>query len=404
MRPLPELAQRVAALPYDVVDRYEARQIGEKNPLSFLHVDRAEMDLEPGIDIYGERVYRKARENLRAMREKGILIQDKTENYYIYELSRQGKTQAGVVGCASVEEYLNGTIKKHELTTEEKEKDRIRHVDACDANTGPIYLAARYPGELKKLIGSYRESHAPVYDFLAEDGIGHRVWVVKEAEERKKIEDLFGQIPAFYIADGHHRAASAVKVALMRRKQALAWKGTEEFQFFLSVVFPFDELTILPYHRLIKDRNGLTVSELIDRLKEHFIVEPVSIACFPQKKHDFYMYTDGCWYRLRAMPELFDQKDIVSQLDVSILQESILEPVLGIEDERRDNRIRFVGGGHSLEEMAQIADQTQGLVFALYATAIDDLMQIADEGKLMPPKSTWFEPKLRSGLFIHPLS
>ena len=409
VRPSPEKAQAVAALPYDVVDRTQARQIGEKNPYSFLHVDRAEMDLEPDVDLYAPAVYAKAKENLDRMIREKILIRDPFPCYYIYELEREGRKQTGVVGCASVDDYLSGIVKKHELTREDKELDRIRHVDVCDANTGPIFLAASYPDELKKLLDTWQKTHPPVYDFIEEDSIAHRVWVIDERMKIERIRELFERIPAFYIADGHHRAASAVKVGFKRRQSFPEYDTSEAFNFFLSVVFPFDELTILAYHRVVKDLNGYSPGELIRELKNTFEVCPSAFPVRPVHRHQLGCYVSGAWYELTVRQELLRTKasqdpDLIRQLDVSILQERVLMPILGIEDPRTNPRIRFVGGCHETDELQAIADETGGIAFILYPTSMEELMQIADAGGLMPPKSTWFEPKLRSGLFVHPLS
>ena len=405
LRPAPEKAAKVAALPYDVVDRQEAKAIGDKNPDSFLHVDRAEMDLPDETDLYDSSVYAKARENLHNMEADGTMIQDEAPCYYIYELTRKGKTQTGLAGCCSIDDYLNDVVKKHELTREDKEQDRIRHVDVCDANTGPIYLACKYPQELLDLMTQWKESHEPVYDFVADDEIGHRVWVIDGEKEKQIIADRFANISAVYIADGHHRAASAVKVGLKRRQEHPDYKGDEEFNFFLSVVFPYDQLTILAYNRLVHDLNGMDEHAYIASLKFNFeLMLMPGFPCKPVEKHCIGMYTGGQWYHLKAWEDIYKDKDVVGQLDVSILQDKVLSPILGIGDPRTDKRIRFVGGSHKLTELAQLADATGGVAFAMYPTSMEDLMKIADEGKLMPPKSTWFEPKLRSGLFIHKLS
>ena len=405
LRPAPEKAAKVAALPYDVVDRQEAKAIGDKNPDSFLHVDRAEMDLPDETDLYDSSVYAKARENLHTMEADGTMIQDEAPCYYIYELTRKGKTQTGLAGCCSIDDYLNDVVKKHELTREDKEQDRIRHVDVCDANTGPIYLACKYPQELLDLMTQWKESHEPVYDFVADDEIGHRVWVIDGEKEKQIIADRFADIPAVYIADGHHRAASAVKVGLKRRQEHPDYKGDEEFNFFLSVVFPYDQLTILAYNRVVHDLNGMDEHAYIASLKFNFeLMLMPGFPCKPVEKHCIGMYTGGQWYHLKAWEDIYKDKDVVGQLDVSILQDKVLSPILGIGDPRTDKRIRFVGGSHKLTELAQLADATGGVAFAMYPTSMEDLMKIADEGKLMPPKSTWFEPKLRSGLFIHKLS
>lgn len=405
VRPAEGKAEKVAALPYDVVSREEAREIGEKNPYSFLHVDRAEMDLDPGIDLYDAKVYRKAKENLDRFQAEGTLIQDEKPNYYLYELIRKGKSQTGIVGVSSIDDYMNGVIKKHELTREDKEQDRIHHVDICDANTGPIFLACRYPEELLVLMENWKNSHEPVYDFTSEDEITHRVWIVDEEEKIQKINRLFGEISSIYIADGHHRAASAVKVGQKRRKEHPDYTGKEEFNFFLSVVFPYDQLTILPYHRIVKDLKGMEPKAFIGSMKFNFeLMAMPGFPCKPVEKHCFGLYVDGEWFHLKAYPDIYAKKDSVGQLDVSILQDKVLGPVLGIEDPRTDERICFMGGNHRLKDLAAVADETGGAAFAMYPTSMEELMNIADEGKLMPPKSTWFEPKLRSGFFIHKLS
>lgn len=404
LRPVKEKAADVAALPYDVVNREEAKAIGDANPISFLHVDRPEMDLEPGIDLYDERVYEKARENLADMEKDGILVQDEKPCYYIYELVRRGKTQTGIVGCSSIDDYMNGVVKKHELTREDKEQDRIHHVDSCNANTGPIFLACRYPETLLNLMNDWKENHEAAYDFTEEDQITHRVWVINDLEVISQISSEFGEIGSLYIADGHHRAASAVKVGLKRREQNPGYTGEEEFNYFLSVVFPYDQLCILPYNRVVRDLNGLTVKAFLGALKFNFeLMLMPGFPCKPVEKHCMGMYVDGQWYHLKAWPDIYEKKDVVGQLDVSILQEKVLSPVLGIEDPRTDQRISFVGGNHKAAELAELADRTGGVAFVMYPTSMEDLMKIADESKLMPPKSTWFEPKLRSGLFIHKL-
>ena len=405
VRPAEGKAEKVAALPYDVVSREEAREIGEKNPYSFLHVDRAEMDLDPEIDLYDAVVYQKAKENLDRFQAEGTLIQDEKPNYYLYELIRKGKSQTGIVGVSSIDDYMNGVIKKHELTREDKEQDRIHHVDICDANTGPIFLACRYPKELLVLMENWKNSHEPVYDFTSEDEITHRVWIVDEEEKIQKIHSLFGGISSIYIADGHHRAASAVKVGQKRRKEHPDYTGKEEFNFFLSVVFPYDQLTILPYHRIVKDLKGMEPKAFIGSMKFNFeLMAMPGFPCKPVEKHCFGLYVDGEWFHLKAYPDVHAKKDSVGQMDVSILQDKVLGPVLGIEDPRTDERICFMGGNHKLKDLAAAADETGGAAFAMYPTLMEELMAIADEGKLMPPKSTWFEPKLRSGLFIHKLS
>ena len=402
LRPVQEKAADVAALPYDVVNREEAKAIGDKNPLSFLHVDRPEMDLKPEIDLYDERVYEKARENLIDMEKAGIFLQDEKPCYYIYELVRKGRTQTGIVGCSSIDDYMNGVVKKHELTREDKEQDRIHHVDSCNANTGPIFLACRYPDSLLTLMNNWKDHHEAAYDFTEDDQITHRVWMIDNQEIIGEIREEFEGIDSLYIADGHHRAASAVKVGLKRREQNPGYTGEEEFNYFLSVVFPYDQLCILPYNRIVKDLNGLTVKAFLGALKFNFeLMLMPGFPCKPVEKHCMGMYVDGQWYHLKAWPDIYEKKDVVGQLDVSILQDQLLGPVLGIGDPRVDQRIDFIGGIRGLDALKDAADQTGGIAFAMYPTSMTELMGVADAGLLMPPKSTWFEPKLRSGLFIH---
>ena len=404
LRPTEEKAAAVAALPYDVVNREEAAAIGKENPDSFLHVDRAEMDLPAETDLYDGKVYQKAMENLSKMEENGILVQDNKPCYYIYELVRKGRVQTGIAGCASIDDYLDSVVKKHELTRSDKELDRIHHVDVCDANTGPIYLACRYTDVLTALLAQWKKEHKAAYDFTEEDEITHRVWVIDEDEAISQIQAEMEKIPALYIADGHHRAASAVKVGLKRRQENPDYTGEEAFNYFLSVVFSYDQLTILAYNRVVRDLNGQSVEDVLEKIKENFDMTIVpGFPAKPVEKHCFGMYLDGFWYLLKAKPELYEGKDVVGQLDSQILQDVVLGPVLGIGDPRTDKRIKFVGGSHKLRELQTMADETRGVAFALYPTSMEDLMQIADESKLMPPKSTWFEPKLRSGIFVHKL-
>lgn len=405
LRPVPEKAAQIAALPYDAVNRKEAYQIGKDNPDSFLHIERAEIDFSPEVSAYDKCVYKQARENLQKMEREGVLVKDSRKSFYIYELTRKGKIQTGIVGCSSIDDYENGIIKKHELTREEKEKDRICHMEACDANTSPVYLACHYTEELLALLNNWKETHDPVYDFEGENEVGHRVWVIDTVEAVAGITDEFKKISSLYIADGHHRAASSVKVGLKKREEHPDYTGAEEFNYFLSVVFPCDQLTILPYHRVITDLNGLEEKSFIGSLKFNFeLMLMPGFPCKPVEKHCMGMYTGGQWYHLKAWKDIYDNKDKVSQLDVSILQDKVLRPVLGIENPRTDQRLRFVGGNVKLRRLQEIADETGGVAFAMYPTSMEELEEIAEEGSLMPPKSTWFEPKLLSGLFVHPLT
>lgn len=405
IRPVAELASRIAALPYDVMNSREAKIVAENNPYSFLHVDKAEIDIDESIDIYDKRVYEKARDNLHKMMEKGWLMKDKQDMLYIYKLVMGDHEQIGLVGCVSVDDYINDKIKKHENTRADKEQDRINHVRYCNANTGPIFLMYRAEEEVNEIIKLWMENNLPIYDFISEDGIGHMVWAIEDQRVINKLIYLFQNIDNLYIADGHHRAASAVKVAMMKRRKNPNYTGKEEFNYFLGVLFPHNQLKIMNYNRVVKDLNNYTADEFIERVKENFIVEEYADKgqYKPHKKHDFGMYLNRKWYKITAKEGTYDDKDAVGSLDVSILQDNLLNPVLGIKDPRTDERIDFVGGIRVLAELEKRVDEGMAVAFSLYPTSIENLMRIADLGKVMPPKSTWFEPKLRSGLFIHEL-
>lgn len=402
IRPTPEMAEKVAALPYDVVNSEEAAEMVIGNPYSFLHVDKAEIDLPAGTDIYSPEVYEKAKSNLEKMITDGVLVKDEKPMLYVYELTMDGRSQTGLVACTSIDEYMQGIIKKHELTREDKEQDRIRHVDICNANTGPIFLAYRTVDEISEIVDNVKKN-APVYDFTAEDGIIHRAWIIDNGETINRLVKLFKDVPNLYIADGHHRNASAAKVGLKRRNENPNYTGDEEFNYYLAVIFPSDQLKILDYNRVVKDLNGLSEEEFIKKLSEKFDIVETEGRAKPDKAYDFGMYMDGKWYMLTAKDEI-KSKDAVKGLDVSILQDNVLIPILGIGDIRTDKRIDFVGGIRGLGELEKRVDSGEMKVaFAMYPTSIEQLMTIADENKIMPPKSTWFEPKLRSGLFIHSL-
>lgn len=404
IRPRQDLAEKVAALPYDVMNSYEARKMVEGKPYSFLHVDKAEVDLDESIGLYDRKVYEKARENLNKMIEDGVLIQDEKPNFYVYRLIMNGRSQTGIVACTSIDDYMNDIIKKHEHTRAEKEQDRINHVDYCDANTGPIFLTYRNNRELCDIMDAWTKKE-PLYDFVAEDGISHIVWAIDDESAVNNISMIFKGIDYLYIADGHHRAASAVKVGMQRRKVKPDFTGNEEFNFFLSVIFPDSDLYIMDYNRVVKDLNGLSDQEYIAKVSEKFYISlyegdgPYK----PSGKNTYGMYLDGKWYKLEAKEGTYNSDDPVERLDVSILQNNLLRPILGIEDPRTDKRIDFVGGIRGLDELERRVSEGMKIAFSMYPTTIDDLMSIADAGKVMPPKSTWFEPKLRSGLFIHKL-
>lgn len=405
IRPAANFAQDVAALPYDVMNSEEAREMVAGKPYSFLHIDKAEVDLPVGTDIYSDAVYAKAKENLDSMVANGIFGQDLLPNLYIYRLTMHGKSQTGLVCCTSVDEYLDGTIKKHELTRADKEADRIRHVDTLNANTGPIFLAYKENADAKAILEGWMAATAPVYDFISEDGIGHTVWVIDSDTEIGMLVQSFQNVENLYIADGHHRNASAVKVALRRREAKPDYTGEEEFNYYLSVLFCADELYVMDYNRVVKDLNGYDAAGFLDKISEKFLVAPYegTGCCRPDELHTFGLYLEGNWYRLTAKEEIITD-DPVLGLDVSILQKELLEPVLAIGDPRTDKRIDFVGGIRGLEELERRVDSGEmALAFSMYPTSMAELMDVADEGMTMPPKSTWFEPKLRSGLFIHDL-
>ncbi len=400
VRPAAELADRVAALPYDVYNRQEAKAEVQREPMSFLKIDRAETSFDDSVDTYAPEVYEKARELLEKDIEDGVYITDPDRVYYIYQLEMDGRTQTGLVACSSVDDYMNQVIKKHENTRADKEVDRITHVDTCSAQTGPIFLAYRADQEISQVVDKYVKTE-PVYDFTAVDGISHRVWKIDGREDVDTIYQAFQRIDKIYIADGHHRAASAVKVGLKRRGENPGYTGEEEFNYFLSVLFPHDELMIMDYNRTVKDLNGLSLDEFMDKVMEKFDVAESETPVAPEKKGTFGMFTEGKWYVLTAKPELFEGKDAVESLDVSVLQDNLLGPVLGIGDPRTDSRIDFVGGIRGLQELERRASEDMCISFSMYPTSIIELFDVADNGLLMPPKSTWFEPKLRSGLFLH---
>lgn len=404
VRPLPEYADRVAALPYDVMSSAEAREMAEGNPYSFLHVDKAEIDLDPSIDPYDSRVYEKARQNLQKLVSDGVCMQEAKPCFYIYRQIMGNRAQTGLVGCASIDDYKTNVIKKHEFTRADKEADRIRHVDACDANTGPIFLACRPQARLHAILESWKASYTPVYDF-EQDGVQQTVWVVDDGAVIAALEQTVAGMESLYIADGHHRAASAVRVGEMRREANPGYTGEEAFNFFLAVLFSSDDLEIMDYNRVVRDFNGYTPEEFLKKVSERFEVAAYrgDGAYRPEQRHTFGLYFDGKWYCLAAKAGTFPEGDPVASLDVSILQENLLGPVLGIGDPRTDKRIDFVGGIRGLEELERRASSDMKLAFSMCPTTLEELMAIADAGKVMPPKSTWFEPKLLSGLFIHKL-
>ena len=399
IRPEQKVVSEVAALPYDVYNRAEAKEEVKNKPLSFLRIDRAETQFDDSVSTYAPEVYQKAKTLLNADIEAGIYEKEKAPCFYIYELTMDGRKQDGIVACASIDDYASGVIKKHENTRAEKEKDRITHVDTLSAQTGPIFLAYRSRPEINSLIARVKIS-APLYDFVSDDGIGHTVWRIDEARDISLITRSFAECGEIYIADGHHRCASAVKVGFKRREENPDYTGKEEFNFFLSVLFPHDQLKILPYNRVVADMNGLSDAEFLDMLSQKFKIERMDGAYAPDEKGCFGLYMAESWYKLTARPNILSD-DPVKGLDVSVLQDHVLGPLLGIEDPRTDNRIDFVGGIRGLKELEKRAKTDMRIAFSMYPTSIEELFAVADAGLLMPPKSTWFEPKLRSGLFIH---
>jgi len=399
-RPKKGMESVIAALPYDVYNRSESCEIVKENPESFLAIDRAETQFSDDVDTYDPRVYEKAAEMIRERIADGRFVQDEGEpGYYLYELTMDGRSQTGIVACASIDDYQNGVIKKHENTRADKELDRINHVDVTGFQTGPIFLAYRKNDILSAVIASVKNGEADC-DFTSEDGIRHRVFSVRDKEKVEAIRLAFSDMDSLYIADGHHRCASAVKVGLKRREENPGYTGDEEFNYFLSVIFPGDELKILDYNRVVKDLNGLSEVQFFNEVIERFEVCDAKRLYSPEDKGLFGMYISGKWYKLRAHHDL-KSDDPVKGLDVSILQDGLLGPVLGIGDPRTDKRIDFVGGIRGLRELELRCSEDMTVAFSMHPTSIEELFSVADQGLLMPPKSTWFEPKLRSGLFLH---
>lgn len=405
IRPAKDKAEKVAALPYDVMDSDEAREMVKDNPYSFLHIDKAEIDLAKEVDHYSDEVYEKAKENIDRFLTEGIFIQDEKPYFYLYRQIMGDVNQTGIVGAASVDDYIENRIKKHEFTRAEKEQDRIRHVDTTNANTGPIFLTHHKNAELSAVVKEW-SAKDPEYDFTSEDGVRHTVWVINDEAAVKKIGEAYKTIPALYIADGHHRSASAVKVGQMRREAKPDYTGDEEFNYFLAVIFPSEELAIMDYNRIVTDLNGLTEDEFLSKVRENFDVEEYNTGepYHPEKKHTYGLYLPGRWFKLTANPEIIDDSDVLKGLDVSIMADNVIAPILDITDQRTSNRIDFVGGIRGLKELERrVATGHYVAAISFFPTDINDLMKIADSGRVMPPKSTWFEPKLRSGLFLHEL-
>ncbi len=406
LRPPKEIAKDLACLPYDVMNTAEAKSMAAGKEYSLLHITRSEIDLPEGTDVHSQAVYDKSVENFKKFKEKGWLVQDKEAKFYIYAQTMAGRTQYGIVGAASVDDYLNGIIKKHELTRKEKEEDRMIHVRINNANIEPVFFTYPAVDEIDQIVSDIVNNQEAEYDFVAEDGFGHHFWVINDDATNKKIEELFAQkVPYTYVADGHHRTAAAALVGAEKRKANPNHTGSEDYNYFLAVHFPDDQLKIIDYNRVVKDLNGNTAVGLIEKLKEDFYVKDEGTDIFkPSALHEFSLYIDGKWYSMRAKEGRYDDKDPIGVLDVTILSNLVLDKILGIKDLRTDNRIDFVGGIRGLDELKKRVDSGEmAVAFALYAVSMKQLIDIADSGNIMPPKTTWFEPKLRSGLVIHSL-
>ncbi len=403
VRPKKELAEQVAALPYDVMNTEEAVAMAAGNKVSFLHISRPEIDLPQGTDVHSEEVYVKGRENLESFLAQGVLVQDESEQYYVYRQKMGGITQTGLVVCAGVDDYQTGTIKKHELTRADKEEDRVRHIDVLNANDEPVFYTYRNNPEITRTIEQVTKGE-PVYDFTTDDRVSHALWTIADRALIDSLTRSFAAIPTLYVADGHHRSAAASRVRDLRKNANAKHTGSEEYNYFLTVIFPDNEMTIMPYNRVVKDLNGRTVAEYMARVAERFEVTPVSGPVNPGERHLFGMFLAGKWYELVPREDSFVETDPVASMDVSILQDNLLNPVLGVRNPRTDQRIHFVGGIRGVEELERVVNSGEyEVAFSLFPTSIEELMSLADVDKIMPPKSTWFEPKLRSGLFIHML-
>ena len=400
LRPRPDLAARVAAPPYDVINSEEAREMAKGNEISFLHVNKPEIDLSPDVSLYDDRVYATGVKNLRRLMAQGVFVREAEPRYYVYQQRMGGHVQAGIVGSASCREYADGLIKRHEFTRKDKEDDRTRHTHELNANAGPVFLTYRTRAEIDAIVDGIRKGE-PLYDFVAPDGIGHTVWTVP-VEQTAALKKAVGEVPALYVADGHHRAASAARVGLERKAGNPRHRGDEPYNYFLAVLFPHDQLRIMDYNRVVKDLNGLAPDTFLAKAREKFTVREAKQGR-PDAVHRFGMLLGGTWYSLEAKPGTFPADDPVRSLDVAILQENLLAPILGIADPRTDKRIDFVGGIRGLSELEKRVKEGWAAAFALFPTSLDQLMSVADAGLVMPPKSTWFEPKLRSGLLVRTL-
>jgi len=405
LRPKEDLVKKVASLPYDVMNRAEAKEMAKGNDKSFLHIVRSEIDVPEEVSQYDELVYRVAKKNLDKFQEEGILIQDEKPKLYIYRQLMNGRVQTGIVGCTSIDDYMNDIIKKHEFTRPEKEQDRINHFESCDANTAPILLTYRKNHEINTIVNEWIKFHMPVYNYTSEDDITHIVWVIDADEVMARLTELFANIDYLYIADGHHRSASSVAVGKKRREKNLNYTGDEEFNFFVSVIFPDEDLFIMDYNRVIKDLNGHNKEAFFQKVEEKFTITEIGKEAYkPMSKKTFGMFIDNKWYEMKAHEGIYDENDPIDCLDVSILQNNLLGPILDIDNPRTNKRIDFVGGIRGLKGLERRVNTDMTVAFSMFPPTMDDLFLISDAGEVMPPKSTWFEPKLRSGLFVHKLS
>jgi uncharacterized protein (DUF1015 family) len=405
LRPPQEIAKELASRPYDVLNSEEAREEAAGNDYSLLHIIKPEIDMDPDIDVHAPEVYEKAAENFKKFQDNQWLVQDDEAHLYIYAQTMNGKTQYGIVGCAAVEDYMNNIIKKHELTRPDKEEDRMKHVRINNANMEPVFFSYPAVAEIDEIIADYVQHNASEYDFTADDDIGHHFWVIRDADINNRIVELFKKIPATYVADGHHRTAAAALVGNEKKKNNPDHKGDEEYNFFLAVHFPDDQLSIIDYNRVVKDLHGLSNEEFLAKLSEGFVIEEKGSEIYkPGKLHEFSMYLNGKWYGMQAKEGTYDDNNPIGVLDVTILSEQVLDKLLGIKDLRRDKRIDFIGGIRGLGELERrVNNGEMKVAFALYPVSMKQLIDIADTGNIMPPKTTWFEPKLRSGLAVHSL-
>ena len=406
LRPPKEIAKDLACLPYDVMNTAEAKSMAAGKDYSLLHITRSEIDLPEGTDVHSQAVYDKSVENFKKFKDKGWLVQDKEDKFYIYAQTMDGRTQYGIVGAASVDDYLNGIIKKHELTRKEKEEDRMIHVRINNANIEPVFFTYPAVDEIDNIVANIVNNQEAEYDFVAEDGFGHHFWVINDDATNRRIEELFAdKVPYTYVADGHHRTAAAALVGAEKRKANPNHNGSEDYNYFLAVHFPDNQLKIIDYNRVVKDLNGNTTAGLIEKLQQDFIVKEEGVDIFkPSRLHEFSMYIDGKWFSMIAKEGRYDDKDPIGVLDVTILSNLVLDKILGIKDLRTDKRIDFIGGIRGLSELEKRVDSGEmAVAFALYPVSMQQLIDIADSGNIMPPKTTWFEPKLRSGLVIHSL-